>query len=842
MISKASLDLLKRRYLLRDDKGDVVETPEDMFRRVADFIGNSRKEKEEFYNIMSSLDFLPSSPFLFNAGTEYSNLFSCFVLPIQDSIESIFDTLTRAARIFQRGGGVGYDFSPLRPKGAIISTSKGASSGPVSFMKIFNTMTEVVKSGGKRKGAQIACLRVDHPDIEEFIKCKDKEGELNNFNISVGVTDEFMKKVEEDGYYELKHEKLDKPIRKKARYIFDMLSEQAWKNGEPGLLFLDTINRKHSLYDEITATNPCLTGDTLIAVADGRGAVPIKKLAREKKDVPVFTQDDNGDITIRKMRNIRCTRKNAKTVKITLDNGYYFKCTPDHKIRLKSGEYVKAKDLKKNDSLLHITRYKTNNRFQDHKELQESASLYNFKVISVEEDNIEDVYDGTVDDFHNFYIGHFPGKTHRSDRDKFSYVNVHNCSEAILRPYGSCDLGSINLTHMIKNEKIDWERLRNTIRIAVRFLDNAIDKNRYLFPEIEKVTKESRKIGLGVLGWADFLILLKLKYNSSQAIELAKKVAKFIYEEAEKQSVQLAKEKGPFPLFAKSKLKNKEPRRNASLLCIAPTGSISLIANTSSGIEPIFSTKYTHTDQDGNQTLIEKELYKNNPYVITANEISYEDHIKMQAAFQQHVDQGISKTINMDNSATVEDVKNAYKLAWKSGCKGITIYRNESRKKQVLNVVRDKKEKPEVSTDRPYILHGHTIKMKTGCGSLYVTLNYSESGKPIEVFARLGRSGGCSSAQTEGIGRLISLALQNNISLEDICKQLRGISCDKPIGFGRNKIYSCVDAISKGLGRLLKIEIEDSHDSSRTCPECGAILIKEGKCDACYSCGYKSCS
>ena len=283
MISKASLDLLKRRYLLRDDKGNVVEMPEDMFRRVADFIGNSRKEKEEFYNIMSSLDFLPSSPFLFNAGTEYSNLFSCFVLPIQDSIESIFDTLTRAARIFQRGGGVGYDFSPLRPKGAIISTSKGASSGPISFMKIFNTMTEVVKSGGKRKGAQIACLRVDHPDIEEFIKCKDKEGELNNFNISVGVTDEFMKKVEEDGYYELKHEKLDKPIRKKARYIFDMLSEQAWKNGEPGLLFLDTINRKHSLYDEITATNPCLTGDTLIAVADGEALCRLRSLHVRKK-------------------------------------------------------------------------------------------------------------------------------------------------------------------------------------------------------------------------------------------------------------------------------------------------------------------------------------------------------------------------------------------------------------------------------------------------------------------------------------------------------------------------------------------------------------------------------
>jgi len=672
MISKSSLDLLKRRYLLKNDKGNIIETPEDMFRRVADFIGSNSKEKEEFYNIMSSLDFLPSSPFLFNAGTEYSNLFSCFVLPIQDSIESIFNTLTRAAKIFQRGGGVGYDFSPLRPKGAIISTSKGTSSGPISFMKIFNVMTEVVKSGGKRKGAQIACLRIDHPDIEEFIKCKDKEGELNNFNISVGVTDEFMKKVEDDGYYELKHEKLDKPIRKKARYIFDMLSEQTWKNGEPGLLFLDTINRKHSLYNEITATNPC--------------------------------------------------------------------------------------------------------------------------------------------------------------------------SEAILRPYGSCDLGSINLTHMIKNGEIDWEKFRNTIHIAIKFLDNAIDKNKYLFPEIEKITKESRKIGLGILGWADFLILLKIKYNSSQAVELAKKVAKFMYEEAEKQSIQLAKEKGPFPLFTKSKLKNKEPRRNASLLCIAPTGSISLIANTSSGIEPIFSTKYTHTDQDGNQTLIEKELYKNNPYVITANEISYEDHIKMQAAFQQYVDQGISKTINMDNSVTIEDVKNAYKLAWKNGCKGITIYRNESRKKQVLNVIKDKKDKSEVNKDRSYILHGHTIKMKTGCGSLYVTLNYSESGKPIEVFARLGRSGGCSSAQTEGIGRLISLALQNNISLENICKQLRGISCDKPIGFGRNKIYSCVDAISKGLGRLLKIEIEDTHDSSRTCPECGAILIKEGKCDTCYSCGYKSCS
>jgi len=667
--SKPVLDLLEKRYLLKDERGNIIETPEDMFRRVANFIGDTKEEKEKFFEIMSNLEFLPSSPVLFNAGTEHPMMFACFVLPIEDSIESIFSTLMHAAKIFQRGGGVGYDFSRLRPKGSLIRTSKGTSSGPVSFMQLYDAMAEVVRSGGKRRGAQIAVLRVDHPDIEEFITCKNEEGRLSNFNISVGITDEFMRAVKENGYYQLSHPMSPKPIRKKARHIWKMIVENAWRNGEPGLLFLDTINRHHSLNEPIRSANPC--------------------------------------------------------------------------------------------------------------------------------------------------------------------------SEALLRDNESCDLGSINFTRMVKKGKIDWDRFREVIHLGVRFLDNVIDKNEYILPQIEKAVKESRKIGLGLMGWADALIMLGIRYDSEEALKLAEKVAKFMYEEAEKASVKLAEEKGAFPLFEKSKLKKK--RRNASLLSIAPTGSISLIAGVSSGIEPVFSTSYIHIDQEGDIIKVEKELYKKNPEIVrTAKDIPYEYHIKMQAAFQKHVDMGISKTINMPNDATFEDVEKAYMLAWELGCKGITIYREGSRKKEVL-VDTKRVEVPKKEKERPEILDGKTIKMKTGCGSLYVTMNYTENGKPIEVFARLGRSGGCASCQTEAVGRLISLALRYDIPLDEITRQIKGISCDKPVGVSRNKIYSCVDAIGKGIERISKITVEDNHEASRTCPSCGAPLVPEGKCEYCPSCGYSAC-
>ncbi len=558
-LSLNAITVLRSRYLLRDDQGEIIETPKDMFKRVAKAIAEGDKfyqedwEKSfrEFYEMMVNLEFLPNSPTLMNAATPIGQLSACFVLPVPDSIPGIFDTLKYTALIHQSGGGTGFSFSQIRPEGDIVKSTKGIASGPVSFMRIYDMATEVVKQGGRRRGANMGILHVTHPDILEFITAKSKKGILNNFNISVAVTDDFMAKVEKGEDYELVNPRNGKVVRKmNAKEVFDLICYNAWAYGDPGLIFLDEINRKNPTPEigMIESTNPC--------------------------------------------------------------------------------------------------------------------------------------------------------------------------GEQPLLPYESCNLGSINLVKMVRDGEFDWEKFGETIKKAVHFLDNVIDVNKFPLAKIEETTKANRKIGLGIMGFADCLLRLNIPYDSEEALRFGEKIAKFLTEKAREASKDLAKRRGPFPNFSKSIYKNGEPLRNATVTTIAPTGTISIIAGVSSGIEPLFALSYVRVALGGHRLLetneyFEEVLKKKGLYssflvrevaergsirnisglpeemkrlFVTALDISYEWHIKMQAAFQRYIDNGVSKTINLPYEASPETVRQAYLLAWRLQCKGITIYRYGSKEEQVLYI------------------------------------------------------------------------------------------------------------------------------------------------------------
>jgi ribonucleoside-diphosphate reductase alpha chain len=556
-----ALEVLKKRYLLRNEKGEIIENPDQMFRRVAETVADvdrmygedSKKSEEKFYRIMSRLEFLPNSPTMFNAGAPLGQLSACFVLPVEDSLESIFTSVKNTALIEQSGGGVGFDFSKLRPKGDIVKSTKGVASGPVSFMRVFDTVTDVIKAGGKRRGAMMAILRVDHPDILGFITIKAKTNILTNFNVSVAVTDEFMKAVKENREYDLINPRTKKPVKKlNAKYVWDLIVENAWKSGDPGVIFIDEINRHNPTPEvgKLESTNPC-------------GEVPL------------------------------------------LD-------------------------------------------------------------------------------------------------------------------YESCNLGSINLSRMInKKNEIDWKKLKDIIYTAVHFLDNIIDANRFPIPEIEKMTKANRKIGLGVMGLAELLIKLNIPYDSEEAVELGEEIMKFISENAKEKSEKIGMKRDSFPNFEKSIWYGKyKTMRNATVTTIAPTGSISIIAGCSSGIEPLFAVSFMRNVLEGTRLFEvnpiferiakEREFYsakllekiaKNGSlqkikeipkYVkrifVTALDIKPEWHVRMQAVFQKHTDNAVSKTINLPENSKISDVKKIYELAWKLKCKGITIYRYGSKPEQVLYI------------------------------------------------------------------------------------------------------------------------------------------------------------
>lgn len=821
-LTKSAQTVLDKRYLVKDDQGKILETPEELFRRVAHHLAQAEivyqkadqevKELEDkFYDLMASLEFLPNSPTLMNAGRPLGQLAACFVLPVGDSLEEIFTTVKNAALIHQSGGGTGFSFSRLRPKGDIVRSTKGVSSGPVSFMEVLNAATEAIKQGGTRRGANMGILRVDHPDIFEFISCKKDHTKITNFNISVAVTETFMEAVEKGGDYDLLNPRTLKPIKKiNAREVFDLLVDHAWENGDPGIVFIDRINKFHPTpnISPVESTNPC--------------------------------------------------------------------------------------------------------------------------------------------------------------------------GEQPLMPYESCNLGSIDLGKMVKSTKkgaeIDWNRLKDVVRLAVHLLDNVIDMNKYPIDEIAETTRKSRKIGLGIMGWADMLIKLGIPYNSEDALVLAERVMEFILSAGRERSQELAKERGAFPAFRGSlfDLKGEPEQRNSTVTTIAPTGTIGIIAGCSQGVEPLFALAYVRkTGLAGNigdiqltevnelfkQMAIDRGFYSDalmmeiaekgtcvgvagvpedvQKFFVTAHDITPEWHVRMQAAFQKYTDNAVSKTVNFAHDATREDIANVYMLAHKLGCKGITVYRDGSRTIQVLNIGTKKddgkpaeggadtpkaqsnidvaiaagthspeamepKEDPAMVAGpdrfaqevvhaqddgppveeptlpglfpgqankktnfiqprpRPDVSFGQTAKINTGCGKLYVTINSDDKG-PIEIFAQLGKSGGCIAAHTEAMGRLASLCLQAGVDPELVYTQIRGIRCPRPAFDNGSLTLSCGDGVAKAL-KLYLNKKSDKREykelSAQTisaslvknlggqcpeCPECGQILEFQEGCVVCKSCGYSQC-
>jgi len=745
MFSKNAVTVLEKRYLKKDESGNIIEKPQDMFLRVARAIAEADKEFgeenklsstiESFYEIMTEREFMPNSPTLMNAGRELGQLSACFVLPVDDSMEEIFDAVKNAALIHKSGGGTGFSFSRLRPKGASVNSTGGVASGPVSFMKVFNASTEAVKQGGTRRGANMGILRVDHPDIIEFIQCKKNNTDITNFNISVGITEAFMKAVHEGTDYALIDPSTKMEVKKiGARDVFDLIVDMAWTNGEPGIIFLDRLNRDNVVKSlgEIESTNPC--------------------------------------------------------------------------------------------------------------------------------------------------------------------------GEQPLLPYESCNLGSLNLNQFMREEngeyRLDYERLKTVIDIAVHFLDNVITVNNYPLNKIKKMTQKTRKIGLGLMGFADVLYKLKIPYNSEDAIVFAEKIMNFIQENAKDASEKLAQTRGVFPEYKRSSMNGGRLQRNATVTTIAPTGTISIICNASSGIEPVFALSYIRNVMDNNE-LIEthpyfEEVAKKRGFYsrelmekivkegtiahmeeipedikkvfVTSHDITPEYHVRMQAAFQKYTDNAVSKTVNFSNNATQDDVREVYELAYELELKGVTIYRDGSREAQVLNIGKvnregqenvvseaSKEEKPEKVAPRvrPELTQGITQKVKIGCGNLYVTVNYDENGI-CEVFTNLGRAGGCPS-QSEATGRLISTALRSGIDIRAVIEQLRGIRCHSTLRKGDVKVLSCPDAIGRVLERAAEIhgdhfkinvnenDIKTPGGEGSACPECGAPLEHEGGCNVCRSCGYSKC-
>jgi ribonucleoside-diphosphate reductase alpha chain len=749
-LSENSRKVLEKRYLKKDAQGKPAETPEEMFQRVAKNIALAERKydshselhkcEEEFFRVMVNLEFLPNSPTLMNAGRELQQLSACFVLPIEDSMDSIFEAVKDTAMIHKSGGGTGFSFSRLRPKNSMVRSTGGVASGPVSFLKVFDAATQAVKQGGTRRGANMGILRVDHPDILEFITCKENDKEITNFNLSIGITEDFMQKVERDEEYDLIEPHSGKSVGKlRAQEVFELVTKMAHKNGEPGIVFLDRLNKFNPTpkLGEIESTNPC--------------------------------------------------------------------------------------------------------------------------------------------------------------------------GEQPLLPYESCNLGSLNLSRMITDGKLDWDKLAKTIKIAVHFLDNVIDMNLYPIKKIEMMTKANRKIGLGVMGFADCLIKLGIAYNSEEAVSFSQRLMNFIQEEALKASCELARKRGVFPNFAQSIYAAKNLRlRNATLTTIAPTGTLSIIANCSSGIEPVFAICYLR------KVLDKEELIEVHPYFkelavkegfyseqlikdiaqkasiqdieeipvearrlfLTAHDISPQWHIRMQAAFQKYTDNAVSKTVNFPQEASIKDVEDVYFLAYKLGCKGVTIYRDKSREDQVLNIGEKKTELEKQTSSaaiteklsprpRPEITHGTTTKISTGCGNLYVTINEDSEGHPFEVFMQMGKAGGCAASQLEAVGRLISLALRSGLDVKPVIDQLRGIRCPSPSWEKGGRIFSCADAIARVLEQCLgkmkqKTKLQEGEtfpeptkfDSTvglkvgnvvGVCPDCGDVLRHEEGCVKCTACGYTKC-
>ena len=791
VISDNARVVLDKRYLQKNDAGDLIESPEGMFRRVAKSLAapEFKYEKtpdevavieENFFQMMASLEYLPNSPTMMNAGTGAGTLSACFVLPLTDSMEGIMAAAHDAAMVQKFGGGTGFALSELRPTGTGIATTHGKACGPIQVLRHLSSVSTLVTQGGKRDGANMAVMDVHHPDILEFIDCKQVEGQIHNFNISVGASDEFMQAVKDDTTFALRALRdpsdLDSGMvdvdRLNAREVFSKIVYGAWRNGEPGMIFLDEVNRNSPVIHlgRITATNPC--------------------------------------------------------------------------------------------------------------------------------------------------------------------------GEQPLLPNESCNLGSIDVAKFLESDEagmmdLNWDRLGETVRSATRMLDNVIDANKYAVEAIETMTQSTRKLGLGLMGFADMLVQLGIPYDTEEAVELGRKLMAFIRDHADQESIAMAEERGAFPAWHDSEAAKRgdKPYRNACRLTVAPNGTISMIAGASSGIEPIFALAFRkqnilegktlfYVDKNFERISKERGFYSEEllshlsdggslqtrddvPEDIkrlfhVASDISPRDHVLMQAAFQESTDAGISKTINFPNEATVDDVEDAYLLAWETHCKGITVYRAGSREKEVLttgttdNAQTDDAEDentiviPQYITpaERPSTLNGITRRVRTGRGNLFVTVNMASDGRPFEVFATHGKAGGNDAAMAEAVSRMASLSLRSGIDPVDVAEQLRGIT-DVPAWDEGEMIRSVPDAIASVLDRINaeatqlpeQDELSDAESSQagmfnrpsprelgmptaqavpvmgqeqkvtvpvgamtgELCPECSSTVAHVEGCLKCFSCGYSKC-
>ena len=799
-----ALTVLERRYLVKDDHGKPVERPQDLFWRVARTIaapdrtyGASDRAVESlaemFFELMASRVWMPNSPTLMNAGRPLGQLSACFVLPVEDALSNgrsgIYDTLRAMALVHQSGGGTGFSFSRLRPKNDVVRSTMGVASGPVSFMKLYDASTDVVKQGGTRRGANMGILRVDHPDILDFIHCKDDLTQVTNFNISVAVTDAFMVALDAGKPYDLIHPRTGKVVGQlDARDVFKQIVHGAWKTGEPGVFYIDRANHY----------NP----------------------------VP--------------------------------------------------------------------------------------------------------------------HLG--------------SYEATNPCGEQPLLPYDVCNLGSINVGLFAKDGDVDWEGLRTAVHLCTHFLDNVIDANKYPLEEIDDLAKRIRRIGLGIMGWADLLVRLGIPYNSEAGVALGRKLMQFLDEESKVASEKLAGQRGTFAEWERSiwgpdatcarnaggeRIRPLRRLRNCNLTTVAPTGTISIIAGCSSGIEPLFAVAFMRNQAgvlmpDVNEDFVaiakregwySEDLMKQiaeaghihfdavpkqwQHVFVTAHDVTPEWHIQMQAAFQDFTDSAISKTCNFANDATEEDVEQIYRYAYQLGCKGVTVYRDGARENQVLSTGSTAKKVVEAGKDalaealgriaeldtelhltkerlhdveaenlqrrakrsRPDLLKGSTRRIESPLGTMYVTITEDDRGQPFEVFMSLGKAGGALMADVEAIGRLISLALRSGVPLPEIYRQLRGISSDRAVGLGPNKVMSVPDAIGIAIEKwmqdkqgvqqdllapapaapspvvpsaaastaLLFSGRSPEQDFIGACPDCGSQLAFIEGCAKCHVCGFSEC-
>lgn len=1163
-LSPNALAVLERRYLKRDETSKVVETPGEMFWRVAwnlaeaDRLYGASEEQvwetaREFYRLMASTEFLPNSPTLMNAGLDLQQLAACFVLPVEDSLDGIFDALKWQAKIHQSGGGTGFGFSRLRPKGDFVKSTMGVASGPVSFMRIFDASTQTVKQGGKRRGANMGILRVDHPDILEFVTCKDDLTQVTNFNISVAVTDRFMEAVRKGETYDVVNPRSGEVVASlDARTVFDKIAHQAWKNGEPGLFFIDTTNRTNPCphITDFEATNPCVTGDTLIATAEG--LVPIAELANRGSvllDVDVRAATTGSHLVQLGTVSALATRIWQTGVRpvhrLVTKSGYSVKATADHRfltpdgwrplgeldagtrvliqsaegsfsteralpftspdeIRGKNGRtyrfhfprewsedlgftlgwligdgWLRAGDrncrvgftfasdetntmeriqrcvsailgrrilpIRRENGVYHLSFHSKYlvaffqqlgvGAWQGHEKriptplfraprdavvgflrgLFGSDGTANFlqgsnaylRLTSTSRNLVDDVQRlllhlgvratvyrrtkstprvflyttvagekrsyGTARELFELSISKanvpllldiLAGsvsaekaaalRAHVYHRETFEDVVVavesvgmaevydlaeplthsfvgngfvlHNCGEQPLLPFESCNLGSLDLDkHMMSaggKWDVDWKKLEASIRTSVHLLDNVIDANAYPIPQIDEMTKMTRKIGLGVMGFARMLFKLGIAYDSPEGVDWGRRIMKFVKDVGYDESGKLAETRGVYPAWKGSRHEKLGVKvRNSYVTTVAPTGTLSMIADTSGGCEPEFSLIWYKNVMDGTHLpyvleyfietakkggwwrddLMDKILKNGGSCrglrevpekwqraFAVSFDVSPESHVRMQAAFQDSCDAAVSKTINLPANATADDVKKAYLLAYELGCKGITVYRDQSRTEQVLNVGVSEKGKvkaeirvevpppaptaqPRTPRPRPDVITGRTQKVMTGYGAVYVTINEDEQGL-FEIFAQSGRGGGYTASFTEALARLVSLCLRSGIPADEIIDQLEGIRSPRIAYDHAEHVLSIPDAIAKAIKRHLgaqatgvqkpveafedpgAVETDSETDKEARddraivkaglnpeCPECGRVLVFEEGCVRCHSCGYSEC-